>query len=149
MVVLPLRVQLRRSAERQGAESPPTCLQRDFDVNAPNLMDNRRLSGRRRVAFVCMGLHADGTPHRRAATHDGAVLVETRRRKERICPELLLPGGRARLSWRWKLAGGGRLWRWYWFVSLGESKEMERLGGPDGCPARSFASSLLELRGGR
>ena len=48
------------------------------------------------TTLVCP-LHADGTSHRGASTHDGAVLVEARRRKERTCPELLLPGSRARL----------------------------------------------------
>ena len=82
---------------------------RDLDVNVPNLMDNRRLevvadglplfAGAQLAVdttLVCP-LHADGTPHRGASTHDGAVQVEAWRRKERTYPELLLPGSRARL----------------------------------------------------
>ena len=78
-------------------------------MNVPNLMDNRRLevvadglllfAGAQLVvdtAHVCP-LHADGTHHRGASTHDGAILVEARRRKEWTYPELLLPGSRARL----------------------------------------------------
>ena len=107
-------------------------------------------------------LHADGTPHRLAATIDGAVCVDARRRKERTYPELLAPRSRAKLvvlalevGGRWsteplafirllaraKARGQTRImhkrveqaWRLRW-LSLLE------------CAAvRAFAASLLEL----
>ena len=42
-------------------------------------------------------LRRDGSGMFRAANHDGAVLMEARRWKERTCPELSGEGGRARL----------------------------------------------------
>ena len=102
--------------------------------------------------------------HRGASTHDGAVLVEAWRRKERTYPEFLLPGSRARLvvlaletggRWSSEALAFVRLlarakarskpqlmrklveqaWQFRWLSLLGCSA------------ARSFASSLLELRG--
>ena len=148
---------------------------RDLDVNVPNLMDNRRLEVVADVLLLLAGaqlavdttlvcpLHADGTRHRRASTRDGAVLVEAWRRKERTYPELLLPGSRARLvvlaletGGRWSEALAfvrllakakarsepqlmrkrvEQAWRFRWLSLLGCAA------------ARSFASSLLELRG--
>ena len=42
-------------------------------------------------------LHADGSARPRSADEDGVALVAARRRKERTYPELVRPGGRARL----------------------------------------------------
>ena len=50
---------------------------------------------------------SDGTPYRLAATIDGAVCVDARRRKERTYPELLEPRSRAKL-----LVVAGHLSHW-------------------------------------
>ena len=42
-------------------------------------------------------LHRDGSARARAPDHNGAILVEARRREERTYPELSGEGGRARL----------------------------------------------------
>ena len=75
----------------------------------PNALDGRRLEvvagglplhGGAQLAIdttMVSPLHADGTAHKLAATIDGAVCVDARRRKERTYPELLAPSSRAKL----------------------------------------------------
>ena len=92
-----------------GARVTTNDFVRDLDMGVPNALDGRRLEvvadglplhGGAQLAIdttMVSPLHADGTPHRLAATIDGAVCVDARRRKERTYPELLAPRSRAKL----------------------------------------------------
>ena len=78
---------------------------RDFDLVAPDPRDQRLLEiladglplfgGAQLAVDMLSPLHCDGSPHLHAANVDGAVLAETRRRKERTNPELVGPRRRA------------------------------------------------------
>ena len=82
---------------------------RDVDLAAHNNLDGRLLEVVADGLTLWHGaqlaidttlvspLRRDGSGRIRAADHDGAVLVEARRRKERTYPELSGEGGRARL----------------------------------------------------
>ena len=143
---------------------------RDLDVGVPIAGDGRRLEvvtdglplfhGAQLAldATMVSALRCDGTPHRRAAEEDGAVLRAARRRKERTCPELTGRFGRARLvvlacevGGRWSATFSCSLqsgvpqplktsakqsWLWRW-RSI-----------PACAAAKAFAQSLLEQRGG-
>ena len=100
---------MARICRKAGGRVRTNLMIRDMDVPAPNALDGRRLEvvvdclpvrGWAQVAIdttmVC-ALHRDGTPRRRADTHDGVVLQAAWKRKERIHPELLGPHGRAQL----------------------------------------------------
>ena len=81
---------------------------RDLDIPVP-AYDGRRLEvvagglplfGGAQLAVdttLVSSLHCDGSPHRGAVDADGAVLVATRRLKERTYPDLVRPGRKARL----------------------------------------------------
>ena len=150
---------------------------RDLDVGVPIVGDGRRLEvvtdglplfhGAQLAldATMVSALRCDGTPHRRAAEKDGAVLRAARRRKERTYPELTGRFGRARLvvlacevGGRWseetnnfllqlakaKVRGvpqplkssAKQSWLWRWRSILACAA------------AKAFAQSLLEQRGG-
>ncbi len=148
-------------------------MMRDLDFFFPRGADGRRLEvvadglplfeGAQLAVdttLVCP-LHCDGSARPGASSRDGA-LITARRKKERVCPELIGPHGRVRLV---VLAGevGGR-----WsdetrsFISqLAKAKSraepfllrrrMEqvwrlRWGAILSCAARAFASSLLDRR---
>ena len=93
---------------------------RDLDVGVPIAGDGRRLEvvadglplfhGAQLAldATMVSPLRSDGTPHRRAAEEDGAVLHTARRRKERTYPELSGRFGCVWWCWHAKLAGGGQ-----------------------------------------
>ena len=108
-------------------------------------------------------LRRDGSARARAADHDGAVLVEARRRKERTYPELSGEGGRARLVVLAAEVGG----RWSgetakFLVALADAKAqscpfilqnrvkaafVRRWSAVLACSAaRAFTASLLDRR---
>ena len=98
-----------RICREAGARVTTNVFVRDLDMGVPNALDDRRLEvvadglplhGGAQLAIdttMVSPLHADGTPHKLAATMDGAVCVDARRRKERTYPELLAPRSRAKL----------------------------------------------------
>ena len=78
------------------------------ELEVPVVADARRLEvvadglprGGVQVAIdttLVSALRGDGNPGRGASTRDGVTLSEARRAKERVCPELVGPGARARL----------------------------------------------------
>ena len=73
-------------------------------------------------ATMVSALWCDGTPHRRAAEEDGAVLRAARRRKGRTYPELTR---HVWWSWRVRLAGDGQKKRTTFFCSLQRPKFAE------------------------
>ena len=156
----------------------PNMLVRNMDLDVPVAADARRLEvvadglpmwGGVQLAFdttLVSALRGDGNPRRGASVRDGVALTEARRAKERVYPELVGPGARARLVVLALEVGG----RWSAeatdFVSqLAKTKarsepflvrqRMEqawrlRWTGLLTCAAaRSFAASLLGLDEGR
>ena len=99
-------VQICREA---GARVTTNVHVRDMDLAVFNNLDGRRLEVVADGLTLWHGaqlaidttlvspLHRDGSARARAADHNGAVLVQARRRKERTYPELSGEGGRARL----------------------------------------------------
>ena len=105
-----------------GARVSTNVPVRDLDLVAHNNLDGRRLEVIADGLTLWHGaqlaidttlvspLRRDGSARARAADHDGAVLVEARRRKERTYPELSGEGGRARLARRkWAADGVAKL----------------------------------------
>ena len=149
-----------------------------MDLGIPNAADSRRLEvvvdglplhGGVQLAIdttLVSAVKGDGSPQRGAADRDGVALANARRRKMRTYPELVGAGARARLvvlalevGGRWsseasnfvKLLARARArseplvvqrrmeqaWRLRWSAILACAA------------ARSFAASLLGLRGGQ
>ena len=105
----PLECAAAQVCREAGARVSTNILVRDLDLVAHNNLDGRRLEVIADGPTLWHGaqlaidttlvspLRRDGSARARAADHDGAVLVEARRRKERTYPELSGEGGRARL----------------------------------------------------
>ena len=167
---------LARVCREAGGRVATNLFVRNMDLGVPRAGDNRRLEvvvdglplfGGAQLAVdttLVSALKANGKPRRGAADRDGVALAPARRIKERTYPELLDPGRRARLvvfalevGGRWsdeakifilararvrseprllqrRLEQAWRL-RWYAIISC--------------AAARSFAASLLGLRGGQ
>ena len=119
------RVQPHGYVAKAGARVTTNVFVRDLDMGVPNALDGRRLEvvadglplhGGAQLAIdttMVSPLHADGTPHRLAATIDGAACVDARRRKERTYLNSLHRG--AEQSWlflRLKLVVVGQLSHW-------------------------------------
>ena len=94
----PLECAAAQVCREGGARVSANVPVRDLDLVAHNNLD-----GRRQLTIdttLVSPLRRDGSARARAADHDGAVLVEARRRKERTYPELSGEGVRARGSGR-------------------------------------------------
>ena len=105
----PLECAAAQVCREAGARVSTNVPVRDLDLVAHNNLDGRRLEVIADGLTLWHGaqlaidttlvspLRRDGSARARATDHDGAVLVEARRRKERTYPELSGEGGRARL----------------------------------------------------
>ena len=175
---VPLESAAARICREAGGRVATNLHVRDMDLGIPNAADSRRLEvvvdglplhGGVQLAIdttLVSAVKGDGSPRRGAADRDGVALANARRRKMRTYPELVGAGARARLvvlalevGGRWsseasnfvKLLARARArseplvvqrrmeqaWRLRWSAILACAA------------ARSFAASLLGLRGGQ
>ena len=91
--------------------------------------------------FPVSVLRRDGVPRQRSTTQDGVALMTTRRRKERVYPELT--GQRAAhglWSWPGKWEAGGLRNA---MSSSTSWRSQDQKGAPASRPARSSANTLL------
>ena len=88
-----------------GGRISTNVTMRDLDIPSPHgavdgcrleiIVDGLPLFDGAQLALDTTVVHRDGTAKRGASARDGAVLQDTRRRKEMTCPELNGAGGRA------------------------------------------------------
>ena len=100
---------MARVCREAGGRVTTNVMIRDLDLFQPRVADAQRfevvadglpLFGGAQLAVdatLVSALRSDGIARRRAAQIDGVALLEARRRKERICPELAGHNRRARL----------------------------------------------------
>ena len=98
-----------RVCREAGARVSTNVFVRDLDIAMFNTTDSRRLEvvadvfllfGGAQLAIdttLVSALRGDGSVRRHAASRNGVALVDARRRKERMYPELAGDAGRARL----------------------------------------------------
>ena len=103
----PLECAAAQICREAGARVTTNVHVRDMDLAVFNNLDGRRLEVVADGLTLWHGaqlaidttlvspLHQDGSARARAADHNGAALVDARRRKERTYPELSGDGGRA------------------------------------------------------